>query len=156
MRVTKYKTKLTIDGEVILEKESSVNYVGASNILGSPKDVYNLATDVFRMHEETEEYAYILCLNVKNKLISAFEVSHGSVNMSVIGVREILVKALLSNAVNLILIHNHPSGDPTPSKEDKNITIRLREAGNIIGVTLLDHLIIGNGRYCSLKEKDLI
>jgi DNA repair protein RadC len=81
-----------------------------------------------------------------------FEISHGSVNSSVVGVREIFQKALLANAVNIIMVHNHPSGDCTPSREDVEITKRMVEAGKILGVGVLDHLVIGE-RYCSLKEK---
>lgn len=155
MRVTKYKTKLTSDRKAVLEKDYSVNYPELDNMMNSPEKVARLAKGFLRMHEETEEYMYMLCLNTKLLLTGVFEVSHGNVNSSVVGVREVFQKALLGNAVSIILIHNHPSGDCTPSREDITITKRLVEAGKIVGVEVLDHIIIGQ-QYCSLKEKGYI
>lgn len=152
MRVVKYKTRLTEDKKAVLEKEYAVNYPELDRKMNSPEKVARLARDFLHIHEEAEEYLYMLCMNVKLELTSIFELSHGTVNSSVVGVRELFQKALLANAVNIILIHNHPSGDPTPSREDVNITKRVRDAGQIIGVDILDHIIVGN-TYCSLKEK---
>ena len=143
MRVTKYKTKLTSDRKAVLEKDYSVNYPELDNMMNSPEKVAKLAKGFLRMHEETEEYMYMLCLNTKLLLTGVFEVSHGNVNSSIVGVREVFQKALLGNAVSIILIHNHPSGDCTPSREDITITKRLVEAGKIVGVEVLDHIIIG-------------
>ena len=89
-------------------------------------------------------------------LTSVFELSHGTVRMSVVSPREVFQKALLANAVGIVLLHNHPSGDPTPSKQDINVTKRLMEAGDIIGVNVLDHLVIGRPGYFSLKENELV
>lgn len=89
-------------------------------------------------------------------LTSVFEISHGTVKMSVVSPREVFQKALLANAVGIILLHNHPSGDCTPSKQDINVTKRLMEAGDIIGVNVLDHLVIGRPGYFSLKENELV
>ena len=152
MRIVKYKTRLTSGRKAVLEKDYSVNYPDMDNVMNSPEKVAQLAKGFLRMHEETEEYMYMLCLNTKLKLTGIFEVSHGNVNSSVVGVREVFQKALLGNAVSIILMHNHPSGDCKPSREDINITKRLVEAGHILGVEVLDHIIIGNG-YCSLKER---
>ena len=122
------------------------------SIIRSPQDAADVAKGFMRIHEEPEEYMYIMCMNTKNKVVGVFEISHGNVNSSVVGVREVYQKALLANAVSIIAIHNHPSGDCTPSREDIEITKRMAEAGKILGVELLDHLIIGDS-YCSLKEK---
>lgn len=94
----------------------------------------------------------MICMNTKLDVTSVFELSHGNVNSSVVGIREMFQKALLANAVNVIVMHNHPSGDCTPSKEDVAVTKRMVEAGRLIGVEVLDHLIIGNDKFCSLKE----
>lgn len=152
MRVNKYKTKLVDGRKAVLEKDYSVNYPEMDNMMNSPETVARLAKDFLRMHEETEEYMYMLCLNTKLKLNGIFEISHGNVNSSVVGTREVFQKALLGNAVSIILIHNHPSGDCTPSRQDIEVTKRLVEAGKIIGIDVLDHIIIGKS-YCSLKEK---
>lgn len=155
MRITKYKTRLTEDKRITLEKEVSVNYP-AIDAIRSPENVYELATGYLRMHEESEEYLYLVCMNVKNRITGVFEISHGNVNSSIFGVREILQKALLANAVNIIVMHNHPSGDPSPSREDIKVTERLREAGKLVGIDLLDHIIVGDGKFTSLKEKGYV
>ena len=153
MRIVKYKTKLTETQKVVLEKECSINYPELDRKMNSPEKVVGLAKGYLRMHELPEEYLYMICMNGKLELTSVFEISHGNVNSSVVGCREVFQKALLANAVNIILIHNHPSGDPSPSKEDIQVTRRLVDSGNLLGVQVLDHIIIGRPGYCSLKEK---
>lgn len=156
MRVIKYKTKLTNDGKAVLEKELSVNYNEMNRKMNSPENVARFATGFLHLHEQTEEYLYMICMNVKLEMTSVFELSHGNVNSSIISVREMFQKALLANAVSIILMHNHPSGDPTPSREDVEVTKRAVEAGNLVGIQVLDHIIIGRPMYSSLKEKGYI
>lgn len=155
VRMIKYKTRLTEDKRVTLEKEVSVNRPDIVSIVRSPDDAANIAKGFMRIHEEPEEYMYMICMNTKNRVVGVFEISHGNVNSSVVGVREVFQKALLANAVSIILVHNHPSGDCTPSREDINVTKRLVEAGKLIGIEVLDHLVIGEN-YCSLKEKGYV
>ena len=152
MRIVKYKTRLTEDKKAVLEKEVSVYCPEVDKKMNGPEKIVKLARYYLRLHEETEEYLYMVCMNTKLEMTSVFEISHGNVNSSIVGVREVFQKALLANAVNIIMIHNHPSGDCTPSRQDIEITKRLKEAGTIIGIDVLDHIIIGE-RYCSLKEK---
>lgn len=153
MRITKYKTKLTEDKKAVLEKEYSVNCPEIDRKMTSPDKLVHLARYFLHMHEETEEYLYMICMNVKLEMTSVFELSHGSVSSSIFSVREIFQKALLANAVNIVLMHNHPSGNCTPSREDILMTERAVEAGKLIGVDVLDHIIIGPTAYCSLKER---
>jgi DNA repair protein RadC len=155
MRVIKYKTVLASDKKAVLEKEMSVNCPEVDKVMNGPDKVVRLGKYFLRLHEQTEEYLYMLCLNTKLEMTSVFEISHGSVNSSIAGTREIFQKALLANAVSIIMMHNHPSGDCKPSREDVEVTKRLKEAGNILGVQVLDHIIIGDG-YSSLKEKGYI
>ena len=152
VRLIKYKTKLTENKRVALCKEVSTNCPGLSYAIKSPEDAANLGKQFMRIHEESEEYLYLICLNTKNKVIGVFELTHGTVNSSLFSVREVFQKALLANAVSIILMHNHPSGDPTPSRQDIEVTKRTSEAGTLIGVELLDHIVVGDW-YCSLKEK---
>lgn len=152
MRVIKYKTKLTPDKKVTLEKELSVNRPDLDKTIRSPENVDTFARNFLHLNEQSEEYLYMICMNVKNVITSVFELSHGNVNSSVVGIREMFQKALLANAVSIIVMHNHPSGDPKPSREDVEVTKRMVEAGRILGVEVLDHIIIGDS-YCSLKEK---
>ena len=153
MRITKYKTILTNDGKAVLEKELSVNCPEVDKTMNSPYKLEKLATHFLKMHKQTEEHLYMVCLNTKLHMTSVFEISHGNVNSSIFSVREILQKALLANAVNIVIMHNHPSGVPTPSRQDVEVTKKLKEAGQIVGIGVLDHLVIGHGRYVSLKDR---
>ena len=108
------------------------------------------------MRHLKQENMKLLLLNTKARLISESDISLGTINSTVISPRELFVEALHKNAVSIILLHNHPSGDPTPSKEDILMTRRVRDAGNMIGIELLDHIVIGNNCYVSLREKGLI
>lgn len=152
MRVTKYKTVLTADKKVKLEKELSVNRPDLNKTIRNPENVDTFAREFLRLNEQSEEYLYMICMNVKNVITSVFELSHGNVNSSIVGIREMFQKALLANAVSIIVMHNHPSGDPKPSIEDIEMTRRMVEAGKILGIEVLDHIIIADG-YTSLKEK---
>lgn len=153
MRITQYKTVLTEERKVKLEKEKSKNCPMIDSTINSPDKVLSVARDFLRMHEDSEEHAYMLCLNTKLVLTSVFQISHGTVNGAMMGAREIFQKALLANAVNIIVMHNHPSGDCNPSIEDIKVTERLVKAGDIVGVSVMDHVIIGGGNtnFYSLK-----
>lgn len=153
MRVVKYKTKLTEKQRVVLEKEVSVYCPEVDRKMNGPEKIVKLAREYLRMHELPEEYMYMVCMNTKLDMTGVFEISHGNVNSSVVGTREVFQKALLANAVSVVFIHNHPSGDSTPSREDVKVTERLKEAGNILGIDVLDHIIIGRPNHTSLKEK---
>jgi len=98
----------------------------------------------------------MLTLNTSNKPLGLFEISHGTVNTTVASPREMFLKALLVGAVNIVLIHNHPSGTVNPSREDINLTKRVKEVGNLIDIRLLDHIIIGEDTYTSLKEEGIL
>ena len=103
------------------------------------------------------EQVIVCCLDNKNQPVSINVVSVGPLNSSLVHPREVFKTAILSNAASIILFHNHPSGDPEPSQEDINITTRIKDAGLILGIELLDHIIIGSEElFCSLKERNLI
>lgn len=89
-------------------------------------------------------------------MIKEINLSKGTINLSLVNPRKVFINALKNNGVNIILLHNHPSGDPSPSKEDIMITKRIKESGNIIGVTLIDHIIIGDNIYTSFGENGLL
>ena len=98
----------------------------------------------------------LLCIDSKGKVLRESEISKGSVNRSLASVRSIMMEALDAEAVHLILMHNHPSGDPSPSREDIISTRQVSKAGEILGIILTDHIIIGDLSYCSLKEMGLL
>ena len=124
--------------------------------IGSPEDAYNAITAITNVQEEAQEVFGILILNIKNKIVAVHEISRGTLNASVVHPREVFKPAVLHNAAAIICFHNHPSGDPKPSKEDVNITKRLVEAGKIMGIEVLDHIIVGEDRYVSLKERGVM
>lgn len=122
--------------------------------VSSPIVLVDLLMD--EMRDLKKEHFKIAILDTKNQILSIEEISIGSLNASIVHPREVFNKAIKRSANKIILIHNHPSGDPTPSNEDISVTNRLKEVGNIIGIEVLDHIIIGDNRYISLKEKNLI
>ena len=106
-------------------------------------------------HKEQEEL-HVMFFNNRQAMIQEVLVSRGSVNASLATPREILIEALRYRAVNMVLVHNHPSGDPSPSREDVTFTKRVRMAGEMVGIGLLDHIIIGDNLYLSLKERGML
>jgi DNA repair protein RadC len=119
-----------------------------------PSTIADLYMDEMRYLQK--EHFKIALLDTKNQIIVTEEISVGTLNASIVHPRDVFKVAIKRNANSIILIHNHPSGDPVPSNEDINITNRLVDAGNLIGIKVLDHIIIGDNRYISFKEKNLI
>jgi DNA repair protein RadC len=105
------------------------------------------------LEEEPVEVFGVLLLNSKRRLLGYHQLARGNIDSTPVGVRELFQAVFLANAASVILAHNHPSGDPTPSPDDIAITQRLIEAGRLMGVAVLDHIIVGHdGRYYSFKE----
>ncbi len=107
------------------------------------------------MRHRTTEQVLLVMMDSKNRILKDLVISEGTVNTSIMPVREVFVHAVKYEAVNIILLHNHPSGDPSPSAEDIRVTKKISEAGNLMGISLMDHIIIGDNRYISLKEQGL-
>lgn len=122
--------------------------------VGSPKSVADIFMNILR--DEMKEHFYVLLLDTKNKIISWDEISKGDLNSSIVHPREVFKYALKYSANSIICLHNHPSGEPTPSMQDIEITKRLQEVGNLVGIKLLDHIIIGYNKYISLREKGIM
>lgn len=120
----------------------------------NPEDIMNYYVEDLR-HKEQEQIR-IMLLNTKGVLIRDVLISQGTVNSSVVSPREIFLEALKYHAVNFILVHNHPSGDPTPSREDIALTLKIKNAGEIIGIRLLDHVVIGDNAYISFRERGIL
>lgn len=137
---------------VKLVKESSLLYKERS--VKSPKDSYNLLKHF--LEDKDREYFIVAALDIKNQPVSVHVCHVGSLNSCIVHPREVMKTAILSNAASIMVGHNHPSGNSTPSSEDIEVTKRLVEAGKIIGIELLDHIIVGDDNYVSLKEKGYI
>lgn len=134
-------------------KESSILY--SPRKISSPKDSVNLLRQ-FLENKDREEFI-VTCLDSKNQPTCINICSIGTLNASLIHPREVFKTAILSNAASIIVSHNHPSGNPSPSNEDISITKRIKETGELLGIQLLDHIIIGeNHKYFSLKEENLL
>lgn len=106
-----------------------------------------------KLRHRRTECVILICLDAKGQMISEKRLSEGSVRMSLIPPREIFLQALREEAVNILLIHNHPSGDPTPSTEDMRLTANVRELGEKLDIPLLDHVVIGDNQYVSFREQ---
>lgn len=132
-----------------LVKESSVLY--ETRTIRSPYDAYKLIKN-FLIDSDREKFV-VACLDTKSQPVNISVVSIGSVNSAIVHPREVFKVAMLSNASKIICFHNHPSGNLKCSKEDENITNRLKECGEILGIELVDHIIVGdNDTYFSFKE----
>ena len=134
-------------------KEKNLQY-GNSQI-SSPNDLFNILKEF--IGDSDREILAVLTLDTKNNVTSLTKASVGSLNSSIVHPREVFKTAILANSASIIIGHNHPSGDPSPSREDINITKRLNECGKILGIELLDHIVVGdNNNYISFKEKGLL
>lgn len=120
----------------------------------SPQSISQLFMEELRYKKK--EVVKVLLLDTKNNIITDAVVSEGSLNASIVHPREVYIEAVKRSANKIIVVHNHPSGDPSPSNEDIKITKRLYDSGEILGIELLDHVIIGDGNYCSLRELNYI
>ncbi len=137
------------------ELSKRINYLQDNIRISSPKDAAEFLMPKLRYLDK--EHFFVLCLDTRNKLIgNEVKVSVGSLNASIVESREIFKAAIAKNAAVVILAHNHPSGDPTPSNEDIAVTKRVVNAGDVIGIKVNDHIIIGDGKYVSMKERGLI
>ena len=123
-------------------------------VIRSPEDGAKYLMNEMRFL--TQEHFVCLYLNTKNQVIHKQTIFIGSLNASIVHPREVFKEAVRRSAASVICLHNHPSGDPTPSREDIEVTKRLAESGKIVGIELLDHLIIGENKYVSLKEKGYV
>lgn len=144
--------RIQVVGLRMVRESSSILYPGRQ--IRKPQD----AADLFRqlIGDCDREIFSILCLNAKNEPTAIHNVSMGTLNASLVHPRETFKLAILANAAAIIACHNHPSGDPHPSPQDIELTERLRESGCLLGIELLDHIILGNESFISMKEKALM
>jgi len=127
---------------------------GEKPVVKTPEDAARLVMEEMRYLDR--EHFRALLLNAKNQVIGQEIISIGTLNSSAVHPRELFKNAIKASAAAIILVHNHPSGDPSPSREDIEVTRRLVEAGRLIGIEILDHLVIGNGKFESFKAMGLI
>lgn len=133
-----------------VKKTDAGEPVAVGRVLKSPRESAELLMRVLA-DQPTEVFA-MLCLSTKHRVIAFHEVSRGTLDSTLVHPREVFKAALLANASAIVVSHNHPSGDPSPTLDDIEVTTRLVAAGEILGIPVLDHIVVGDGRYFSFKE----
>ena len=136
--------------QIVQEVEANESYV-----IRSPEDAAKVAASF--IGDEDREVFFLMCLNTKNQVVAVHRVSVGSINATIVSSREVMKTAILNNAASIIVSHNHPSQDITPSREDIEVTKRLDQVGKFLDILLLDHVIVNaKAEFISLKEKGYI
>lgn len=145
-------TQLVAIGELAKRMSKPINNLNLQ--ITSPKDVYTLLVD--EMKYEKKEVVKLIILNIKNNVVKIKDLTTGGENFAYIQPKDILIEAIKANAPKIILVHNHPSGDPTPSRQDILFTNKIEECSKMFGIQLLDHIVIGSLGYESIfsKRKD--
>lgn len=144
----------TLQAAIELGRRLDIQEAAKIEIINSPEDVARYARPYYRF--EQKEHFAVLLLNTKHHIIGMREISVGSLSASVVHPREVFRAAIDFAAAAIILLHNHPSGDPTPSREDISVTQRLVKAGKIMDIPVLDHVVLGRERYASFKKQGLL
>jgi len=143
-----------IKAMVELSKRLAASIGGSRPAIHSPQDAADLLMPELR--DEPQEHFKGIFLNRKNEVLKIRTITIGSLDASIITPRDLFRDAISMNSAAVIIAHNHPSGDPAPSREDIEVSKRLQQAGQMIGIEVLDHLVIGEGRWVSLKERGLM
>lgn len=139
--------------QLMLQVKETFEY--KDTLFHSPSDICLMMNEVFHLKEKAEEYVYMLAFDGKMGILAMFEVSHGTFQSSLVDMKSVFTRALHVGASSIILVQNHPSGNRKPSKEDILVTKRMKEAGKLLDIELLDHLIIGGEGFESiLKQGD--
>lgn len=154
MRINFYDTRIMEDGSTALVKEKGINY-GIIRI-NNPQDISLMMRMLLHMDTLAEEHCYMIALNSSCRILGMFFLSKGTVSASLVSPREVFMRAVLIGAVQIILCHNHPSGNTVPSDNDFKLTERIKKAGELLNIPLADHIIIGKNVYLSFKEENLL
>lgn len=154
MRIDFYDARITDHDRTVLVKEKGINY--ECQKMDSPKEISRMLKTLLHMDELAEEHVYMIALNTSCKILGMFLMSKGTICTSLVSPREIFLRAALIGAVQIVLVHNHPSGNPVPSECDMELTKRLKDCGELLNICLADHIIIGQNSYLSFREAKLL
>lgn len=152
--IEKYSMELDSKKHPVLIRENGYEYENTK--LDSPEKIVCMLNTCFHLSSMAEEYAFMLGMDSASTVTGVFELSHGCVNATLMCPREAYLRALLVGAVGIVLIHNHPSGEISPSKDDLVVFARMKEAGDILGMKLLDFIIVGNGKFLSFCKEGML
>ena len=144
MRITKYSVQLV--------REKAINYDLGDERITNPHIATKIVNSIFNLENQCEENLVMLALDTKNRVVGIFDIHRGTISSSLISTKSILTRALLCNAKSIMIFHNHPSGCVEPSNEDVQITRKLAQASNLLDITLLDHIIIGENNFYSINS----
>ncbi len=156
MRITKYRTLINGERTPILDKVMSTNYPYIDRLC-EPGSVTGLLNGVFQLDREADEHVYMVCADSSLRhCTGVFEISHGNHNRAMCEAREIVSNALLVNAVNVFIVHNHPSGNLDPNEEDKKVYEKLNASFSMVGIEMKDFLIVSYEGYYSFQEQTVV
>lgn len=155
MNIRKYETRLNGNGFVMLNLVFSKYIPEIENNFTNSEKVYQLCRTM-KWDTYSEEHVFLLSFDMKFRLKAFFEIGIGNNDTCLVDRRGIAQKILLSNAAKMIMVHNHPSGDPTPSKEDLNLSNELKKLGELLDIPFVDSIILGDGIYTSFMEKGIL
>lgn len=150
MRIVNYRLGKNEDGICRLLRENAINY----DVNLGPESISRMMREIYKLDMLAEEFVYLLAISGK-RIIGVFEISHGSVDMATFSAKNIFTRLLLLNCSRFVLVHSHPSGNTSPSKEDIQLTKSVWQAGKLLNCELQDHIIIGDGYY-SFYENDVM
>ncbi len=153
MKIIEYDIELNEKKINVLVEKRSMEY--PCNNIRTPENIYNMMETLFSLSRKAEEYSYLIAFTVNMEPVGVFMLSKGTITSSFLNTREIYVRLLLCGAPYFILVHNHPSGDTYPSKTDIQTTKKIKKSSDIMSVSFLDHIIIGDD-YTSFKEEGLL
>lgn len=154
MRINFYDARIADHDRTVLVKERGINY--ECQKIDSPKEISLMLKTLLHMDELAEEHVYLIALNSSCKVLGIFFLSKGTICTSLVSPREVFLRAALIGAVQIVLVHNHPSGNPVPSECDIQLTKRLKDGGELLNIHLADHIIIGHNSYLSFREAKLL
>lgn len=155
MNVCEYKTRLDEERYPYIAEAAKYQYGGQKITLHCPESVARFIGEEVGLKYDAEERFYALAFNTRRQLVGLMEISHGTLDQSIVSPREVYQKLLMLGAAAWVGAHNHPSGDPTPSSHDHAITKRLVEAGKMLDVKMLDHIIVGDGYYSFMQQGEM-
>lgn len=156
MTIDAYNIRLNEMRYPIIAEALKYSIDGRKKVMDNPKAIASFMANEVGLRDAAEEYFYAIAFDAKARMIGLFEIGHGTVRSALVSTREIFMRLVMVGAVAWVAVHNHPSGVANPSSEDKELTERLVQASQIMGMPMLDHIIIGDGEYKSFREESML
>lgn len=155
MKICSYQTQNDENGRLMLVKESE-HVCESLEAVKEPEDIAKMMKEIYKLDKRAEEYAYVIGMNNAGIVVGVCEISHGTVDRSVVSSFDVFKRLLLLGTPRFLFVHNHPAGNPAPSAEDRDLTQKIRQDAILLNMELLDHIIIFKGGYTSFKKLGLI